>query len=174
MVQGWYQGGVSVFDFTDSSKPFEIAYFDRGPVDAKHLVTAGHWSAYWYNGSIYGAEMARGIDIFELRPSEHLTPNELAAARLVTFDEFNAQQQPKISWPTSDVVARAYLDQLARTNALPADRIAALRSALDKKNRSQLTTLATDLESSAQQASGRDAERLRALAAALKGATSGN
>jgi hypothetical protein len=174
MVQGWYQGGVSVFDFTDSSKPVEIAYFDRGPVDPKHLVIAGHWSAYWYNGNVYGTEMARGIDIFELKPGPHLTQNELNAARSVRFDEFNAQHQPKVSWPAQDLVARAYLDQLTRTKGLAADRLAAVKSALDKKDRTQLSTLAAELETAAGSASGRDAERLRALAAAIKGAASGN
>ena len=86
MVQAWYQGGVSVFDFTDSAQPFEIAYFDRGPVDAKQLITAGHWSSYWYNGYIYGTEMARGLDVFRLTPSEHLSQNEIDAARLVRYD----------------------------------------------------------------------------------------
>ncbi len=114
MVQGWYQGGVSVFDFTDSANPVEIAYFDRGPIDAKNLITGGYWSAYWYNGSIYGAEIARGIDVFRLQPSEYLSENELAAANLVRFEEFNAQQQPKVTWPPSFVVAKAYLDQMAR------------------------------------------------------------
>src|SRR4029077_9334448 len=50
MAQGWYQGGVSVFDFTASAKPVEIAFFDRGPIDAKTLILGGYWSAYWYNG----------------------------------------------------------------------------------------------------------------------------
>ena len=95
MVQGWYQGGVSVFDFTDSANPVEIAYFDRGPIDAKNLITGGYWSAYWYNGNIYGAEIARGIDVFRLTPSEFLSENELAAANLVRFEEFNSQQQPQ-------------------------------------------------------------------------------
>ena len=90
------------------------------------------------------------------------------------FDEFNAQRQPKFSWPAKDLVARAYLDQLGRTNGLAADRIAAVKSALDKKDRGQLTTLAGELESAAGSASGRDAERLRGLAAAIKGAASGD
>ena len=94
MVQAWYQGGVSVFDFTDSAKPVEIAYFDRGPVDADGAVTAGQWSDYWYNGYIYGAEMARGLDILRLMPSEHLTENEIAAA-VRSLDVFNPQQQPR-------------------------------------------------------------------------------
>ena len=99
MVQAWYQGGVSVFDFTDSANPVEIAFFDRGPIDAKNLITGGYWSAYWYNGNIYGSEIARGIDVFKLMPSEHLSQNEIDAAMLVRLDEFNAQQQPKVTWP---------------------------------------------------------------------------
>ena len=114
MVQGWYQGGISVFDFTDSANPVEIAYFDRGPIDAKNLITGGYWSAYWYNGNIYGAEIARGIDVFRLTPSEFLSENELAAANLVRFEEFNSQNQPKVTWPPSFVVAKAYLDQMER------------------------------------------------------------
>ncbi|HVL68737.1 MAG TPA: hypothetical protein VM364_15850 [Vicinamibacterales bacterium] len=170
MVQSWYQGGISVFDFTDSARPVEIAYFDRGPVDAKQLVTAGHWSAYWYNGHIYGAEIARGLDVLRLKPSEHLTKNELDAALLVRFEEFNAQQQPRIAWPANATVARAYLDQLARTNALPAERLTALRTALDRKDRAQLEQAAAEIQSLAASATGRDAARLRELAAALKGA----
>ena len=174
MVQSWYQGGISVFDFTDSSKPVEIAYFDRGPVDAKQLVTAGHWSAYWYNGHIYGAEIARGIDVLRLKPSAQLTQNEISAAQLVKVEDFNAQQQPKFTWPNNATVARAYLDQLARGNTLAADRIAAVRTALDRNNRSALATLASELEQSAGAASGRDAARLRGLAAAIKGSSAGN
>ena len=83
MVQAWYQGGMSVFDFTDSTKPVEIAYFDRGPIDAKQLITGGYWSTYWYNGHIYGSEIARGLDVFKLMPSEHLSQNEIDAATLV-------------------------------------------------------------------------------------------
>ena len=80
MVQGWYQGGVSVFDFTDAKNPVEIAYFDRGPLDPKSLIIGGYWSAYWYNGSVYGAEISRGIDIFKLVPTQHLSQNEIDAA----------------------------------------------------------------------------------------------
>ena len=120
MVQAWYQGGVSVFDFTDSAKPVELAYFDRGPVFADKLVTAGQWSTYWYNGLLYGSEIHRGLDIFRLLPSDLLSKNELDAASLVTFDTFNAQEQPKVTWPASFVVARAYMDQLRRTGTLGA------------------------------------------------------
>ena len=118
MVQAWYQGGVSVFDFTDSANPVEIAFFDRGPVDPKQLITAGYWSTYWYNGHIYGTEIARGIDVFRLKPSAYLSENEIAAAVLVHATGFNAQQQTRITWPASTLVARAYLDQLARTKGI--------------------------------------------------------
>ncbi|MGH9348868.1 MAG: LVIVD repeat-containing protein, partial [Vicinamibacterales bacterium] len=122
MVQAWYQGGLSVFDFTDSTRPVEIAFFDRGPIDAKQLITGGYWSTYWYNGHIYGAEIARGVDVFRLTPSEHLSQNEIDAATLVRANEFNAQQQSRIVWPPSAVVARAYLDQLTRMFVLKTAR----------------------------------------------------
>jgi hypothetical protein len=182
MVQAWYQGGLSVFDFTDSANPFEIAFFDRGPIDAKQLVSGGYWSTYWYNGSIYGAEISRGIDIFRLLPSEHLTQNELDAALLVRFDEFNSQMQPKVSYPPSIVVARAYLDQLQRARALPAARIAAMTEAFNRADRvstakdrdaaavaAQLETLAGELDQAAAGAPGRNQARMRAMAETLKG-----
>jgi hypothetical protein len=179
MVQGWYQGGVSVFDFTDSSKPFEIAYFDRGPIDATKLITGGFWSAYWYNGRIYGSEIARGLDVFKLKPTEYLSQNEIDAASLVHLDEFNAQQQPRVSWPAHPAVARAYLDQLNRNHAIQPARATAVKSALDKTDRDkpspaaldQLATVAGQLEQDAAAATGTDATRLRALAAAMKART---
>jgi hypothetical protein len=169
MVQAWYQGGVSVFDFTDSANPVEIAYFDRGPVSPTQLITAGQWSTYWYNGYIYGAEIARGLDIFRLKPSETLSANEIEAARLVHYDRFNAQQQPRVAWPASPVVARAYLDQLTRSKAIQPQRAAELKTALDSKNRAQLQALANQLEQDAASAQGRDAQRMKALSATLKG-----
>src|SRR4026207_1566287 len=110
MVQAWYQGGLSMFDFTDSAHPVEIAYFDRGPIDGTKLVIAGYWSTYWYNGVIYGSEIGRGLDLFKLKPSDMLSKNELDAAMLVKFDELNVQHQPRMNWPASFVVAKAYLD----------------------------------------------------------------
>jgi len=169
MVQAWYQGGVSVFDFTDSTKPYEIAYYDRGPIDAKRLITAGEWSTYWYNGLIYGAEIARGLDIFRLKPSEHLSQTELDAARLVRFDVFNAQQQPAITFPAHATVARAFLDQLTRGNAIEPARAAAVNTALDQKNRAQLGALATQLEQDAAATTGPHAARLKGLAATMRG-----
>ena len=130
MVQGWYQGGVSVFDFTDASHPKEIAYFDRGPVSADSLYVAGSWSAYWYNGHIYSSEIARGLDIFELTPSPLLSQNELDAAKLVHFDEMNIQDQQKLVWPAAFPVARSYVDQLQRSGGLSTTRLEAVRQAL--------------------------------------------
>ncbi|HYE95983.1 MAG TPA: hypothetical protein VD962_07205 [Rubricoccaceae bacterium] len=98
MVQAWYQGGVSVFDFTDPSNPVEIAYFDRGPMDAEQLAMSGYWSAYWYNGHIYASEIGRGLDVFRLTPSEHLSADEIAAAEAVRMDVFNPQTQTRVTW----------------------------------------------------------------------------
>ena len=131
-VQAWYQGGVSVIDFTDSANPVEIAYFDRGPIHEEHLILGGYWSTYWYNGKIYGTEIARGLDILALVPSEHLSENEIAAAAVADQGRlFNPQQQFPVTWPAEPVVARAYVDQLARTDELPAPLARELDAALD-------------------------------------------
>src|SRR5437773_333930 len=184
MVQAWYQGGLSVFDFTDSAKPVEIAFFDRGPIDAKNLTLGGYWSAYWYNGNIYGSEIARGIDVFSLTPSEYLSQNEIDAAMMIRTEELNTQQQAKVVWPPSAAVARAYVDQLTRSHGIQPERARAVRTALDRadgirtgKERGavevldQLDALAAQLESDAGAAAGRDAVRLGSLAAAIKGHT---
>ena len=184
MSQAWYQGGVSVFDFTDSAKPVEIAFFDRGPIDAKQLITGGYWSTYWYNGNIYGSEIARGIDVFSLTPSEQLSQNEIDAAMMVRVEELNTQQQTRVVWPPSAAVARAYVDQLTRSHGIQPERARAVRTALDRadgirtgKERGavevldQLDALAAQLESDAAAAAGRDAVRLGSLAAAIKGRT---
>jgi hypothetical protein len=176
-VQAWYQGGISIMDFTDAAQPFEIAYFDRGPIDPKMLVLGGDWSAYWYNGNIYGSEIARGLDIFELTPTKFLTQNEIDAAKAVLVPELNVQNQQKIEWPAQLVVAKAYVDQLERSQALPADRIAALRkgissaegSHMNKGKVAKLSAMAPSLEESATTAkSPADAKRLQALADILK------
>jgi hypothetical protein len=176
-VQAWYQGGVSVMDFTDATHPFEIAYFDRGPIDPKMLVLGGEWSAYWYNGSIYGSEIARGLDVFELTPTKFLTQNEIDAAKSVRVSELNVQNQQKIEWPAQLVVAKAYVDQLSRSQALPADRIAALEKAIQSAESShmsrgklaKLKNMAPSLEKSAATAkSPADSARLHALADILK------
>ena len=114
MVQAWYQGGLSMLDFTDASDPVEIAFFDRGPLSEEEMYTGGYWSTYWNNGFIYGAEITRGLDVFRLSPSEHLSQNEIDAANMVQVEEFNAQLQPMFTWPAHPAVAGSYLDQLER------------------------------------------------------------
>jgi hypothetical protein len=121
-VQSWYQGGISIMDFTDASKPYEIAYFDRGAIDPKTLILAGYWSSYWYNGHIYGAEIARGLDVFELAPTKFLTQNEIDAAKSMKVAELNVQNQQRIVYPKTLVVAKAYVDQLERSQGLPAEQ----------------------------------------------------
>ncbi len=132
MVQSWYQGGVSVFDWTDPDHPKEIAFFDRGPVDSTKLAMGGSWSAYWYNGVIVSSEIARGLDILELTPNPLLSQNEIDAAKTVHVDQLNVQDQQRFSWPASFPLARAYLDQLERSGGLGAKEVAAARTALAK------------------------------------------
>ena len=152
MVQAWYQGGISVFDWTDAAHPKEIAYFDRGPIDSTKFSMGGSWSVYWYNGSIVSSEIARGLDVAELTPSEYISQNEIDAAKTVHMDYLNAQGQPKFVWPPSFALARAYVDQLERNKCLSASRITAVRGALAAAERASgssrkdaLTTLATQL-----------------------------
>ena len=155
MVQGWYQGGIDVIDFTDPDKPKEIAYFDRGAIDNPPPIdqgpvgaaaggaaggrggrgggstTGGSWGAYYFNGRIYSSEIARGLDIVELTPTADLSANEIAAAKLITWTEYNPQSQPKIEWPAAFPVVRSYVDQLQRDNGLAAARITAINAALN-------------------------------------------
>jgi hypothetical protein len=176
-VQAWYQGGISIMDFTDPVHPFEIAYFDRGPIDPKVLVLGGDWSAYWYNGYIYGSEIARGLDVFELTPTSFLTQNEIDAAKAVRVRELNVQNQQKIEWPAQLIVAKAYVDQLSRSQALPSDKIADLQKAiqsaeishLSKSTLTKLKSMAPSLIKDAGTAKNQvDSTRLRALAEILE------
>ncbi len=173
MVQAWYQGGISVFDWTDAAHPKEIAFFDRGPVDSTKMVGAGSWSAYWYNGVIVSSEIARGLDIFELTPSGFISQNEIDAAKTVHLDYLNVQGQPKAVWPASVSLARAYLDQLERSKGLDPAKIATARKALDKadkasatERREALTQLAAELDSDV--AAAGDAAKVRTLAGTVK------
>ena len=178
-VQAWYQGGISVIDFTDSANPVEIAYFDRGPIDAEHMIGGGYWSAYWYQGKIYGTEIVRGLDVLSLTPSEFLSENEIAAAALADQGSlFNPQQQLKYDWPADPVVARAYLDQLERANELQASFVADLDAALngsasalqegarDEELAARLESLAAELETGDD---GITTRQQAALAEALSG-----
>jgi hypothetical protein len=175
MVQSWYQGGISVFDWTDAAHPKEIAFFDRGPVDGTKPADGGTWSAYWYNGYIYSSEIARGLDVLELAPSGLISRNEIEAAKLVHLDYFNAQDQPKLTWPASFVLARAYVDQLERSNGLTAARLNVVRQELARAERNQgaarrgaLTQLATALGQDASMSTDRaKVEKLTAVVTEL-------
>lgn len=173
MVQAWYQGGISVVDFTDPDHPVEIAYFDRGPMDAQRLVLGGQWSTYWYNGHIYGSEIGRGLDVLKLVPSGALTQNELDAANLARVEVLNPQDQRRITWPVHFAVAKAYLDQLGRSGGLMGDRFEAVTkeiadaegmSGADRRRALQRTAGALDRDAR----TSTDAARVRALAAALR------
>jgi hypothetical protein len=173
MVQGWYQGGISIFDWTDPSNPKEIAFFDRGPVDSTRMGSGGSWSAYWYNGALYSSEISRGLDVFELTPSAFLSQNEIDAAKTVHLDYFNAQGQPKFVWPPSFALARTYLDQLERSRCLSANRIAAVRQGLvaaerasGAERRDALTQIAAQLEGDARGSC--DAPRVGKLAGTVR------
>ena len=179
MVQSWYQGGISVFDFTDSANPFEIAFFDRGPVDEEALVTAGFWSSYWYRNRVFGTEIVRGLDVLSLLPGDYLSANEIGAAALFDTDDiFNPQQQYQVEWPAEPVVARAYLDQLARGQQLAESSHEQILNVLDQVEANGVvdealaTTLrehAAELASLSDARGGVTASRLQALAEVLLG-----
>ena len=182
-VQAWYQGGVSIVDFTDSMNPVEIAFFDRGPIDEEELITGGYWSTYWYNGHIYGTEISRGLDVFALQSSDYLTENEIAAASLPALNGIvNAQTQQIVKWPAVPVVARAYMDQLQRENRLTTsqagelsdvlERAEALLGGGDGNRRSTvraLNTLADDFSEAAGDFNGISGVRYASLAETLEG-----
>ena len=173
MIQSWYQGGVSLFDWTDAAHPKEIAFFDRGPVDSTHMASGGTWSVYWYNGVMVSSEISRGLDIMELTPSGFISQNEIDAAKTVKYEYLNAQGQPKMVWPASFSLARAYTDQLERSNGLAAARLTAVRTALKSaegaagaKRGTALKKLATQLDKDA--ASASDSAKVKMLAGAVR------
>jgi hypothetical protein len=168
-----YQGGISVFDWTDPKRPREIAYFDRGPISGERLESGGYWSTYWYNGVIVGSEMARGLDIFELVPSGFISENELAAAKTVKLDYLNTQGQPKLTWPATVSLALAYVDQLERSKGMDAARITSVRQELAQAEKASagerqatLSRLAAQLETEAGRAS--EGAKVRTLAGVVK------
>ena len=173
MIQGWYQGGISLIDWTDPANPVEIGYHDRGPFNPERMSMAGSWSVYWYNGVIVNSEIMRGLDIFELVPNDALTQNEIDAANSVELTHLNSQGQPIYEWPATFALARAYLDQLERWHGLQAQLIAAARSALDSAEqgsgtarRDTLRGLSASLSSVA--AGSGDPEKVRKLAVAVQ------
>ena len=174
MVQSWYQGGISVFDWTDPAAPFEIAFFDRGPVNADEMQSGGTWSVYWYNGVLVSSEIARGLDVLELTPSALLSANEIAAARTVRLRYLNAQGQPRFDWPPSFALARAYVDQLERARALDAAQVDSIRAGLadaertsGAERRAMLTGMATAIQAQTV-AAGQHADKVRTLAASVQ------
>jgi hypothetical protein len=168
LAQGWYQGGVSIFDFTDPAKPVEIAYFDRGPLATDRMVIGGIWGAYWYNGYLYASEMIRGLDVFELVPTAQLSKNEIEAARLVRFAALNPQTQPKLEWPAHPAVAKAYVDQLVRGGAMDAKAGRRLATEIDQAHRKTGASRVKSLDAIAARlraatAKSRDPARMAAL-----------
>ncbi|MFN8573742.1 MAG: hypothetical protein U0132_16925 [Gemmatimonadaceae bacterium] len=189
-VQGWYQGGVNIMDFTNADSATEIAYFDRGsinpprgadvpqpPVDPSVRgggnTIGGSWGAYYWNGLIVSSELDRGLDILELTPSAQLSANEIAAAKLVRFDAYNPQSQPKMTWPPAFVVVRSYLDQLVRNSGLAEERTSAISSALDMAEMKSSLARASALNALAQQvdrdvAGAKDGARVRTMAGEIR------
>ena len=174
MVQGWYQGGISIFDWTDVSNPKEIAYFDRGPtsVDPTFRGPGGSWSVYWYNGYMVSSEIARGLDVFELVPSPFISQNEIDAAKTVKFDYLNVQGQQKMVWPPSFALARSYVDQLTRSQGYSPTRLTEIRADLARMEkmsgqarRDALNALGTQLHTEARSSS--DAPKAHILASAV-------
>ena len=180
-VQAWYQGGISVMDFTDSSNPVEIAFFDRGPVDEKELILGGYWSAYWYGGRVFGTEIARGLDVLSLSPSDYLSANEIAAASYQAPDVVvNAQQQKRYEWPVVPAVALAYIDQLSRSELLATEQEAEMREILgnmealltsngkDPLGAARLDGIASNLRSEGAARTGISAKRFEELASSIE------
>jgi hypothetical protein len=173
MIQSFYQGGITLFEWTDPKHPREIGYFDYGPMDSTKFVDAGYWSSYWYNGHIIASEIARGLDIFELQPSAFLSQNEIDAAKSVHMEFLNVQDQPKFVWPASFAVARSYADQLVRDNGIARSRSTAIADALNKaeklsgaQRRVALSSLAVQLDGDASGAA--DGKKVRMLAGAVR------
>jgi hypothetical protein len=170
MVQAWYQGGVSIMDFTDPARPVEIAFFDRGPIDANRLYVGGSWSAYWLNGRIYSSEIVRGLDVLRLVPNEHLSAAEIAAAEAITAETINPQTQTRITWADTPDVAGAYLDQLGRAGGIEAELATQVRAGIDQWRRGGRTdrrgsvALAGVLNEASGKATGLNKTRLKALA----------
>jgi hypothetical protein len=172
MVQSWYQGGISIFDWTDAKRPVEIAFHDRGPIDGTRMGNAGSWSVYWYNGVIVSSEIGRGLDVFALKPSAMLTQNEIDAANTVRFAFLNPQGQPKIVWPASFALARAYVDQLERSGGVSGSKVKAYRAALAEaetkrgaERQAALKALGSTVRKSV---GGKDADRVTKLADAVE------
>ena len=167
MVQAWYQGGLSLFDFTNPAAPREVAFFDRGPVSATELQLGGYWSVYWYNGYIYASEIGRGLDVFKLSAGDGLTANEIAAAEAVRMESFNPQTQTRVTWPTTATTARAYVDGLERDGIFTAQQAQQTRLAISSNAPAAFAAASSAIAGGAAQTQGRTSDRLRGLAETL-------
>lgn len=169
MVQAWYQGGISVMDFTDPAHPTEVAHFDRGPISAERLYVGGSWSAYWLNGRIYSSEIARGLDVLRLVPSDQLSAAEIAAAEAVMSETINPQTQTRVTWADTPDVAGAYLDQLTRSQGIQAELAGQVQAGIEQwrgggADRAGSAELSAALSEASGKATGVAATRLKALA----------
>ncbi|MGB1778927.1 MAG: hypothetical protein ACPHQP_05180 [Longimicrobiales bacterium] len=178
MAQSWYQGGISLLDWTDPTNPVEIAFHDRGPSNAERMGSGGSWSVYWYNGYLYSSEISRGLDVFELVASPVMTQNEIDASNTVRFDQLNSQGQPEIVWPNTFALAKAYLDQLERHRSVSGSWASEVRAALSGAEQasgsaraSSLNALASQIGDGADQS--RDPAKVRMLADVVRGLATG-
>ena len=135
ITQAWYQAGVSVIDFTDAANPKEIGYYDRGPISGTGLVLGGLWSSYYYNGRIFGSEIARGFDVWNLTPTAELSSNEIGAAAEVQFDRLTPQHQTQFTIQPSFNVVRSYRDQLERAGDVDKKTLDQIDKFIDRAER---------------------------------------
>lgn len=169
MIQSWYEGGVSLFDWTDPDNPVEIGFHDRGPMRLGSVGSGGSWSIYWYNGYLINSEIFRGLDILELEASPYLTQNEIDASKTVVLDYLNVQGQPMYTWPATFALARAYVDQLDRDPTVSEEMIQDVRTGLTRAETSGDKTLLQALAIKVtSHSAGAQADRMRKLAEALE------
>ncbi|HBD42734.1 MAG TPA: hypothetical protein DC011_03410 [Bacteroidetes bacterium] len=169
MIQSWYEGGVSLFDWTDPDNPVEIGFHDRGPISVDGGGGGGSWSIYWYNGYLVNSEISRGLDIFDLKANPYLTQNEIDVAKSVELDYLNVQGQPKYHWPASYALAKAFVDQLDRDPAVSEEMIQELRSGIARAEARGDKKVLKDLAGKvAGNASGAHADKMNQLAETLQ------
>jgi bacterioferritin (cytochrome b1) len=169
MIQSWYEGGVSLFDWTDPDNPVEIGFHDRGPMQIGNVGSGGSWSIYWYNGYLVNSEIYRGLDILDLKANPYLTQNEIDASKTVVLDYLNVQGQPKYEWPATFALAKAYVDQLDRDPAVSEEMIQDLRVGIARAETNGDMKVLQDLASKvAGNATGAHADKMGQLAETLK------
>jgi hypothetical protein len=169
MIQSWYEGGVSLFDWTDPDNPVEIGFHDRGPMQIGNVGSGGSWSIYWYNGYLVNSEIYRGLDILALKANPYLTQNEIDASKTVVLDYLNVQGQPMYEWPATFALAKAYVDQLDRDPAVSEQMIQDLRAGIARAETSGDMKVLQDLAAKVSaNASGAHADKMNQLAETLQ------